>query len=449
MKTCAEFREDLGLYLTEALEGAEQASVAEHLERCAPCRRELEELRRLSGLLGRLRVSRPTRALAWGASAAAVALISLGIALASRAPSSILRTGQTVSLDEPKVIALSDGSRMEAQAGARFAVESARHVRLERGEAFFDIAKSKDRFIVETPEGRIEVLGTSFIARVEEDGMNKMMVAAAGGVVVTVAVVTGTVLFRQSPGDPVARVESGYEATARKNSISVRPSPGSGGASAEELRELKARLSQVEKELGALRAAPAPTRTPSPEDVEEAVKALQSRAEREAKTARGALEEDEAWTGFSKGFHGPRAVAGILGLDADRKKAFLEAYQKTVDRIRGLEAERAKITTAGETTQIAIAPYPAEGGAVVSDWTSSLNSLLTPDERDKYQKLNLGFFSKSLGEPERLIVITRSGTTTSVTDVETMPDGKQGSSWKFSGPEDVALRPYRHLLAGK
>jgi transmembrane sensor len=72
-------------------------------------------------------------------------------------------------------IALADGTRADLNAQTTlkvdFSDEHRRLVRLERGEALFNVAKNPDRpFIVETPGGRVRVTGTVFNVRTDASG---------------------------------------------------------------------------------------------------------------------------------------------------------------------------------------------------------------------------------------------------------------------------------------
>src|SRR5260370_15720102 len=51
MSVHEQFAEDLALYALDAIEGAERATLEKHLEECASCRRELEQLRGDAALL--------------------------------------------------------------------------------------------------------------------------------------------------------------------------------------------------------------------------------------------------------------------------------------------------------------------------------------------------------------------------------------------------------------
>ncbi|ACB73944.1 FecR family protein [Opitutus terrae] len=75
---------------------------------------------------------------------------------------------------ERHVAALSDGSRIALNALTELHVDlgkAERHVRLTRGEAWFDVAPEKARpFVVETPAGVVRVTGTEFNIRARPKG---------------------------------------------------------------------------------------------------------------------------------------------------------------------------------------------------------------------------------------------------------------------------------------
>jgi len=123
--------------------------------------------------------ARPARARmpGWGwrlaGLAAAVALAGLWLL---RAPERI-----ATAPAQRQAIAFADGSLVELNArtalGARIDA-SIREVRLDRGEAFFAVARDPARpFTVETPAGRVRVTGTAFNVRIDDGGMLDVLVA--------------------------------------------------------------------------------------------------------------------------------------------------------------------------------------------------------------------------------------------------------------------------------
>jgi transmembrane sensor len=88
---------------------------------------------------------------------------------------------------EQQVFTLSDGSRVALNTGSHLVVDftkAERRVRLERGEAMFEVTRNPDRpFIVQAGEERVRVLGTTFTVR--NDGRKVAVVLVEGRVEVT------------------------------------------------------------------------------------------------------------------------------------------------------------------------------------------------------------------------------------------------------------------------
>jgi len=140
----------------------------------------------------------------------------------------------------------------------------------------------------------------------------------------------------------------------------------------------------------------------------------------------------------------PQGVSSVLGLDVPRRKTLEETYQSFVERIRSLEKVHARTTVDGDTTRIEIAPFPAEGKALIDEWSARITALLTPEEKDKYKKLSLGLLPADVGQAERVIAIVNEADGTA-TATEYSADGKLGSGY-YRGPKVLALAPYTHLL---
>jgi transmembrane sensor len=103
--------------------------------------------------------------------------------------------------------ALSDGSRVELNTATRVAIAyapTARDVRLEVGEAMFEVAHDPRRpFTVHTPEGDVRAVGTAFSVRVD-DGLQ--VVVAEGRVEI---LRDGKVVSRVSAGERYVLRDSG------------------------------------------------------------------------------------------------------------------------------------------------------------------------------------------------------------------------------------------------
>lgn len=107
------------------------------------------------------------------------------------------------AIGEQRTVTLADGGVIVLNTDTRVAVQFAQHVRrvrLERGEAFFDVAHDAVRpFIVETPQYRVEALGTQFAVR---------LVPGATGVLVA----DGAVIVKHTgEPSPARRIGAGQE----------------------------------------------------------------------------------------------------------------------------------------------------------------------------------------------------------------------------------------------
>ncbi|MBM4033878.1 MAG: hypothetical protein FJ291_19165 [Planctomycetes bacterium] len=87
-------------------------------------------------------------------------------------------TGEGV-FGEAMIKALPDGSVLIVRRGARFAEEGQRRLRLDSGELYLIVAKAPTPFVVATPQGRAEAMGTRFAVATDEG----TRVAVAQGVV--------------------------------------------------------------------------------------------------------------------------------------------------------------------------------------------------------------------------------------------------------------------------
>jgi len=94
--------------------------------------------------------------------AAVVVALLGGVAQHAFLDVKVVETGvgerQTIALDDGTVLWLNTGSRVKVHYDT-----AARHVRLDRGEVFFDVTRDERRpFHVRTPAGTVTVLGTRF-----------------------------------------------------------------------------------------------------------------------------------------------------------------------------------------------------------------------------------------------------------------------------------------------
>ena len=64
---------------------------------------------------------------------------------------------------------LSDGTIVIAKAGTQYSVKQERRLRLEQGELYLIVAKSKTPFVVETADGEVRATGTRFLVSASEN----------------------------------------------------------------------------------------------------------------------------------------------------------------------------------------------------------------------------------------------------------------------------------------
>jgi hypothetical protein len=228
---CGEVRERFGEYVAGALDPEERATVDRHVASCGACRSERAAFARLETALEELAPRR--RGLgAWIGTAAAVLVVAVVITAVRPSPPP----------------ALADGCAVRDEPGAQWRVVAPRAVRLDEGAAFFEV---RGPFAVATPRGRVEVLGTSF--RVEVD-MGRGAAVGAGAVIVTVAVVTGAVIFRQDGRDTTVRAGERIKAGPETVEKAAIPSAEELSRLERELADARARIAALEKENTELKA---------------------------------------------------------------------------------------------------------------------------------------------------------------------------------------------------
>ncbi|HKU13325.1 MAG TPA: FecR domain-containing protein [Steroidobacteraceae bacterium] len=100
------------------------------------------------------------------------------------------------NVGEQRMLTLEDGSRIFLNTGTRLFVHedaSERQVRLENGEALFDVAKDPHRpFVVTAGDRKVVALGTSFIVRRDEQQLTVTLVEGRVGVAPVSAASTAT-----------------------------------------------------------------------------------------------------------------------------------------------------------------------------------------------------------------------------------------------------------------
>ena len=179
----------------------------------------------------RLRVAQGGRVAASSRAAAILAVIALG---AFGTYAWLARSTYTTGIGEQRTIRLDDGTRVSVNSASRVVVrydERERHIRLERGEAFFEVASEARRpFIVLAGERAVKALGTSFVVRYDA---GRLAVTLVDG---KVSISTPTSQSRlsvpggsaQNPPDPEApvRLAPGQRFTVAANNVVELDTPG-------------------------------------------------------------------------------------------------------------------------------------------------------------------------------------------------------------------------------
>lgn len=72
----------------------------------------------------------------------------------------------------PQKVTLADGTVLVLDAGARVRDFGDRHIELEHGRLFVDVAAHRDEFVVDTPHGSAKALGTRFLVSLDDAAMH-------------------------------------------------------------------------------------------------------------------------------------------------------------------------------------------------------------------------------------------------------------------------------------
>lgn len=278
--SCERIRPDLGPFLSGALEPERAAELEKHLEGCQACGTELAALLSLGEALERSRAAAPpvtrerTRGGRWRRAligAAAAALLAFGAsrvlidraqspagelawgALGSLEPGDALPRGQElVAGSAGALVRLADGSAIACEPAARLRLVGERAAAVASGAAQFHVRPGSSPFGVETARGRVRVLGTSFRVVVEEReaDVSKLGIAAASGLVVTVAVTAGVVLFEPSGGGEPIRLAAGQQVVAGATN-EVRALGSTGEAASQRATALQGEVTRLTAERDA------------------------------------------------------------------------------------------------------------------------------------------------------------------------------------------------------
>lgn len=130
---------------------------------------------------GAARSRKPARALL-GIAAALVVSLLLGVAWQHR--DQPVETTYRTAIGDLREVRLEDGSRITLSSASAIRVRFARrerHIELDRGEAFFDVAKDRTRpFVIVAGERRVRAIGTRFAVRRGDAGAGLRVVVTHG-----------------------------------------------------------------------------------------------------------------------------------------------------------------------------------------------------------------------------------------------------------------------------
>jgi transmembrane sensor len=160
-----------------------------------------------------LRDSRAARAWRSAIPWASAAAVVLGLATVFLAWQGYSQTHLATKLGEIRRVPLADGSHITLDTQSRVSVRyepAARLVRLETGEALFEVAKDPGRpFVVQAGNTRVRAVGTAFIVRRHSDT----------DIEVTVTEGTVDVWRETSPPEPAIRLAAGKRTLATPQEI--------------------------------------------------------------------------------------------------------------------------------------------------------------------------------------------------------------------------------------
>lgn len=126
------------------------------------------------------RPARRSRGLRWGALAAGVAALAIGVGLLRQPPAGEpLELRMSAGIGAPRHLALPDGSSVDLDAGSELVAQFSRHrrqVELVSGQAYFAVAKDPDRpFEVRADGALAQALGTHFSVARRSDSVRVMV----------------------------------------------------------------------------------------------------------------------------------------------------------------------------------------------------------------------------------------------------------------------------------
>ncbi len=231
----------------------------------------------------------------WGSAAAACALAAFAYLQLGAGDRYVTDIG------EQRIVTLADGTRLSLNSATRLNVEfsdTARHIELDRGEAYFEVAKDARRpFVVSAGSRTVTALGTAFAVRYERN-------------LTTITLVEGKVSVDAIPAVPSAAVTENSKAVAAPTVLIPGQRLTYAGA-----RPPRLDVSRSGTAIAWRRGEVILDNTPLGEAVEE-----MNRYERQRLVLDGSIVADLPVsgiyrTGDSAGF--ARAVASVYGLDVE------------------------------------------------------------------------------------------------------------------------------------
>jgi transmembrane sensor len=158
----------------------------------------------------------------------AVAIVGASAFYVYGARSTVQTATFATGVGEQRTVELSDGSQLQLNTDTGIRVlysRSERTVRLDRGEAHFDVAKSKRRpFRVSAGSSVVTAVGTAFTVRRRSDDFAEVTVEE-GTVALTSAAGSGTISDKTADPSPLARLTAGQSVVFDEHVETIRQLP--------------------------------------------------------------------------------------------------------------------------------------------------------------------------------------------------------------------------------
>lgn len=185
------------------------------------------------------------------------------------AAGTVLRSGDRLRADGPDTawLALEDGSRISLTPGTTLEFHGGRGenpiLSLVEGSARCTVEKGERSFSLSTPSGMVTVLGTEFIVEIwnQGDPAMKKSLLVGGPIVVGVAVLTGSVMFRNPHG--TVELKKGESATATESTSPEIVSPKEFSRLKHEVETLRTELTKERERADIAQAELAKLKPPS------------------------------------------------------------------------------------------------------------------------------------------------------------------------------------------